>query len=97
MLLRSLFISARLCAGKTVTAQRESDLRLQIDWTSLCWLPAVIFGPGKVVMFANVLNREGRQYESDFRGLLQQYLKELKQKEGWAAYASAEVEGIVEG
>jgi glutamine synthetase len=68
---------------------------LQIDWTSLFWLPADIFGPGKVIMFANVLNREGSQYESDFRGLLQQYLKELKQKEGWTAYASAEVEGIV--
>jgi glutamine synthetase len=77
------------------TAQRESDLRLQIDWTSLFWLPADIFGPGKVIMFANVLNREGSQYESDFRGLLQQYLKELKRKEGWTAYASAEIEGIV--
>ena len=80
------------------TAQRESDLRLQIDWTSFLWLPSDLFGAGKVILFANVLNREGGQYESDFRGLLQQYLKDLKQKEGLTAYASAEVEGIlVEG
>src|ERR1700730_10660902 len=44
------------------TAQHESDLRLQIDWTSFLWLPADIFGPGKVIMFANALNRQGSQY-----------------------------------
>ncbi len=77
------------------TSQRESDLRLQIDWTSFLWLPADFFGSGKVIAFANVLNREGGQYESDFRGLFQQYLRELKRKEGLTAYVSAEVEGIV--
>jgi glutamine synthetase len=80
------------------TAQRESDLRLQLDWTSFLWLPSDLFGAGKVILFANILNREGGQYESDFRGLLQQYLKDLKENEGLTAYASAEVEGIlVEG
>lgn len=77
------------------TAQRESDLRLQLDWTSFLWLPADLFGAGKVIMFANVLNREGGQYESDFRGLLQQYLRELQEKEGLSVNVSAEVEGIV--
>src|ERR1700692_3018166 len=38
------------------TAQRESDLRLQVDWTSFLWLPADLFSPGKVILFANVLN-----------------------------------------
>src|SRR5229473_1846955 len=37
------------------TAQSESDLRLQVDWSSILWLPADIFGPGKVIMFANIL------------------------------------------
>ena len=77
------------------SAQSESDLRLQPDWTSIFWLPADVFGPGKVIMFANILTRSGRQYESDFRGLLQQYLRELKEKEGLTAYASAEIEGFV--
>lgn len=77
------------------TSQRESDLRLQVDWTSFMWLPADLFGPGKVLMFANILNREGTQYESDFRGLLQQFLRDLQRKEGMTAYVSMEVEGIV--
>src|SRR3981081_1067808 len=67
------------------TAQSESDLRLQVDWSSILWLPADVFGPGKVIMFANILNREGGQYESDFRGILQNYLRDLKQKEGLTA------------
>src|SRR5258708_4928706 len=77
------------------TAQRESDLRLQVDWTSFLWLPADLFGSGKVLMFANILNREGKQYASDFRGLLQQSLRELQRKESLTAYVSMEVEGIV--
>ncbi len=77
------------------TAQRESDLRLQVDWTSFLWLPADLFGAGKVMLFANVLNREGQQYESDFRGLLQQYLRDLQTREGLVANVSAEVEGII--
>jgi glutamine synthetase len=77
------------------TAQRESDLRLQVDWTSFLYLPADLFSPGKVAMFANVLDRDGKQYESDFRGLLQQSLRELKRSEGLTAYVSGEVEGIV--
>ena len=77
------------------TAQRESDLRLQVDWTSFLWLPADLFGPGKVILFANVLNREGNQYESDFRGLLQQYLRDLKREQGLTASVSTEIEGIV--
>jgi glutamine synthetase len=77
------------------TSQRESDLRLQVDWTSFLWLPSDLFGAGKVMLFANILSRSGTQYESDFRGLLQQYLQELDRQEGLAAYVSAEVEGIV--
>jgi glutamine synthetase len=77
------------------TAQRESDLRLQVDWTSFLWLPADLFGAGKVILFANVLNREGQQYESDFRGLLQHYLRDLRTREGLVANVSAEVEGII--
>ncbi len=77
------------------TAQSESDLRLQIDWSSLLHLPSDVFGSGKVIMFANVLTRAGEQYESDFRGLLQKYLQELKKKEGLTAYASAEIEGFI--
>lgn len=77
------------------TTQRESDLRLSIDWTSFYWLPSDLFGPGKVIVFGNILNREGRQYESDFRGLLQNYLQGLKQKEGLTVFSSPEIEGFL--
>lgn len=77
------------------TQQSESDLRLDVDWGSIMWLPSDLFGPGKVILFANVLGRDKKQYESDFRGLLQKYARELANKEGLTAYASAEIEGFL--
>jgi glutamine synthetase len=77
------------------TAQSESDLRLSIDWPSLMWLPADIFGPGKIIMFANILDRDKQQYRSDFRGVLQAYLEKLKTTEKIVPYASAEIEGFL--
>lgn len=77
------------------TVQSESDLRLKIDWGSFMYLPSDLFGPGKVIMFANILNRERDQYESDFRGMLQNLTGELKKKEGLIANASVEIEGFV--
>jgi len=80
------------------TVQSESDLRFKIDWGSFMFLPSDLFGPGKVIMFANILNRDKTLYESDFRGLLEEYAKELKEKKGLVANASAEIEGfVVEG
>ncbi len=77
------------------TAQSESDLRLAPDWTSMYYLPADIFGPGNVIMFGNVLGRDHRPYESDFRGLLQKYTQDLKMKEGVSAFAAVELEGFL--
>lgn len=77
------------------TPLSESDLRLAVDWTSMLWLPSDVFGAGKIVMFANVLNRDRSPYESDFRGLLQNYTRNLKNKEKLTAYASAEIEGFL--
>ena len=77
------------------TAQSESDLRLDPDWTSLYWLPADIFGPGKVILFANVKNRDRTAYESDFRGLLQDLGQTMKSKDSLTAFASAEIEGFL--
>ena len=75
--------------------QHESDLRLSVDWASLRWLPADVFGPGKVIMFADVLGRDRAPYESDFRGQLKFYSRELKKKQGLIAYASPEIEGFL--
>lgn len=77
------------------TPQSESDLRLKVDWGSIMWLPSDLFGPGKVIFFANILGRDTKQYESDFRGLLQAYSSDLLAKEGLTGYASAEIEGFL--
>ena len=75
--------------------QHESDLRLRVDWGSIRFLPSDIFGPGKVVIFVDVLDRDRQPYISDFRGQLKLYAAELKKKSGTTAYASAEVEGFL--
>ena len=77
------------------SAQFESDLRLQIDWTSIRYLPSDIFGPGKIIFFANVLNRDRSPYPADFRGQLKLYTEALNKKEGIRAFASAEIEGFL--
>lgn len=75
--------------------QHESDLRLSIDWGSIRWLPSDIFGPGKVMMYVDVLDVNRKPYMTDFRGQLKQYADIIKKKQGITAYASAEVEGFL--
>jgi len=77
------------------TVQRESDLRLIVDWGSIVWLPSDVFGPGKVIMFAFVANRDRTMYLSDFRWQLREYTKKLKQAKGLEVFASTEIEGIL--
>src|SRR3989339_2148709 len=77
------------------SAQKESDLRLGVDWGSVFWLPSDVFGPGKVIMFGTVLNRDKTPYESDFRASLVALAKELKKLRGITAEVAGEVEGFV--
>lgn len=77
------------------TPQHESDLRLDVDWGSIRYFPADVFGPGKVIFFASVLNPDRTPYHSDFRGQLKSYAAALKKKQGIEAYAAAEVEGFL--
>jgi len=80
---------------KGFSAQHESDLRLDLDWASMHFLPADVFGPGKVIVFASVLGRDRKPYISDFRGQLKLYTENLKRKEGITAYGSTEIEGFI--
>ena len=77
------------------TPQHESDLRLEVDWSSIRFMPADVFGPGKVIFFATVLNRDRTPYISYFRGRLNSYTPALKKKEGITAFAAPEIEGFV--
>ena len=73
----------------------ESDLRLSVDWQSIVWLPSDVFGAGKVILFANVLDRDGLPYAADFRAQLQSHTEELFKKDGVQAYMAAEIEGFL--
>src|SRR5690606_5920746 len=73
----------------------ESDLRLVVDWTSLTFVPADIFGAGKVIIFANIHDRDLKPYDSDFRGQLQRYAQKIKEKDGLTAYMAPELEGFL--
>jgi glutamine synthetase len=75
--------------------QAESDLRLEVDWPSFYWLPADIFGPGKVLVFGRVKERDGGQYAADMRSRLQAYTAALFAKDGTVAHASNEIEGFL--
>lgn len=77
------------------TAQHESDLRLEIDWTSIRHMPSDIFGAGKVIFFASVQNRDRTPFDSDFRGRLKSLAEEIKKKDGYTAFAAPELEGFL--
>jgi glutamine synthetase len=77
------------------TAQRESDLRLGIDWAAFYWAPADIFGPGKVLVFGNVIDKGGEPYSADIRGLLKTFADGLHEKEGYTLNAANEIEGFL--
>src|SRR5690606_27455731 len=47
--------------------QYESDLRLIIDWSAFYWLPSDVFSAGKVLVFGEVLERDGTPYSADLR------------------------------
>jgi len=80
---------------KGLTAVRESDLRLEIDWASFRWLPSDVFGPGKVIVFAQICDRDGSIYKSDIRGLLKQYCSGLWKKDKTELFAAVEIEGFL--
>jgi len=77
------------------TAQRESDLRLGVDWSAFYWAPADIFGPGKVMTFGNVIDKDGSPYAADIRGMLKQYADKLFTEKGYTLNAANEIEGFV--
>ncbi len=75
--------------------QAESDLRLTIDWASFYWLPADVFGPGKVLVFGQVEERDGTPYHADMRSRLKALGDALFTRDGTIAHASNEIEGFL--
>jgi glutamine synthetase len=77
------------------TAQRESDLRLHMDWGAFYWGPSDIFGPGKVLVFGDVIDKGGEPYSADIRGLLKSFAEAQHKKSGYTLNAANEIEGFL--
>ncbi len=77
------------------TAQRESDLRLRIDWNAFYWAPADFFGAGKVLVFSEVIDKDGSPYSGDLRGMLKKYANDQFAANGYVLNAANEVEGFL--
>src|SRR5512135_221442 len=74
--------------------QAESDLRLGIDWPAFYWLPADVFGPGKVLVFGEVQDQDGSPYTGDLRARLKTYSAAQAAK-GLTLNVSNEIEGFL--
>ena len=77
------------------TVQSESDLRLALDWAAFYWLPADFFGAGKVLVFGDVLEKDGTPFSADLRARLKAYTQELYEKQGLTCNAANEIEGFL--
>src|SRR4029077_4375056 len=77
------------------TAQKESDLRLNVDWSAFYWAPSDILGAGKVMVFGEVIDKQGGPYTADLRAMLKAYATNLHEKDGLTLNAANEIEGFV--
>jgi glutamine synthetase len=77
------------------TAQRESDLRLGMDWSAFYWGPADVFGSGKVLVFGEVIDKDGSPYSADIRGVLKTFAAQQHKNEGYTLNAANEIEGFL--
>ena len=77
------------------TAQKESDLRLALDWSAFYWTPADVFGAGKVIVFGEVIDKNGSHYAGDIRGVLKNFANEQFDKNGYTLNAANEIEGFL--
>ena len=77
------------------TAQRESDLRLGLDWAACYWAPADIFGSGKGLVFGEVIDKDGTPYSADIRGRLKAFAEQVYKKKGYTLNAANEIEGFL--
>lgn len=77
------------------SVQSESDLRLAIDWGTLRWLPSDVFGPGKVMVFALIQDRDRNYYDADMRGQLKLFNEKIRSEQGLTTNFAVEVEGFL--
>ncbi len=79
---------------KGLSELNNSDLRLRPDWGSFRYLPADVFGAGKVLLFAFICNHDGTNFSNDFRARLFELTTKLE-KQGITAHMAPEIEGFL--
>ncbi len=77
------------------TAQKESDLRLHMDWNAFYWAPSDFIGEGKVLVFGEVIDKQGGPYIGDMRGVLKSYADSQMATNGYTLNAANEIEGFL--
>ncbi len=77
------------------TAQKESDLRLGIDWHAFYWAPADVFGDGKAMVFGEVIDKDGSPYLGDMRAVLKKFSTEQNTQNRLTLHAANEIEGFL--
>ncbi len=77
------------------SVQSESDLRLAVDWGTFRWLPSDVFGPGKVMVFALIQDRDRKYYDADMRGQLKLFNEKIRAEQGLTTNFAVEVEGFL--
>ena len=77
------------------TAQHESDLRLGLDWSAFYWVPSDVFGTGKVMIFGEINDKNGKAFTGDIRGVLKNYAGEQFKSKGYTLNAANEIEGFL--
>ena len=73
----------------------ESDLKLGIDWPAFYWLPADVFGPGKVIVFGEVMAQDGTPYPAAFRSRLRMHVDKMHREQGMVLHVAPEIEGFL--
>src|SRR5260370_8144252 len=66
-----------------------------MDWGAFYWAPADVFGSGKILLFGQVIDKDGTPYSADIRGLLKGYADDLYEKKGYTLNAANEIEGFL--
>jgi len=66
-----------------------------MDWASFYWAPADVFGSGKVLVFGEVIDKDGSPYSADIRGRLKGFAGEMYKNEEYTLNAANEIEGFL--
>jgi glutamine synthetase len=66
-----------------------------MDWRAFYWAPSDYFGDGKVLVFGDVIDKDGSPYAADIRGILKAYADSLYESKGYTLNAANEIEGFL--